>query len=69
MTALFLAFPSVIAPADNTFRCADAKMGHDLMSYAGLKSTYIEVDGGLHGLENMADKATDITFGWIAPLI
>jgi pimeloyl-ACP methyl ester carboxylesterase len=55
--------------ADNTFRCADAKIAHDLMKYDNLNSTYIEIKDGNHSLDNMADIAIENTFNWIMPIL
>ena len=56
--------------ADNTFRCADAKMAYDLMSYTNPNlPTYIPLEGGTHELDNMAEEAMNIVYDWLAPII
>jgi pimeloyl-ACP methyl ester carboxylesterase len=57
--------------ADNTFRCADAKMAYDLMTYnePHPKTTYVPLEGGEHELDNMADDAMRIAFDWLIPLL
>jgi len=57
--------------ADNTFRCADAKMAYDLMTRCNpqAKAAYIPMEGGTHELDNMADKAINIAFEWLLPVI
>ena len=57
--------------ADNTFRCADAKMAYDLMTRNNpqAKAAYIPMEGGTHELDNMADEATRIAFEWLLPII
>ena len=53
--------------ADNTFRCADAKMAFDLMTRNNpqAKVTYIPIEGGNHELDNMAEKAIGVAFEWL----
>jgi len=53
---------------DSPFRCADAKMGYDLMKRKNLSATYIEIPGGDHGLENVFEEAMRHTFGWLSAI-
>jgi len=56
--------------ADNTFRCADAKMAFDLISQKNpALPTYISLEGGTHELDNMADEAINIVFEWLMPIL
>jgi len=57
--------------ADNAFRCADAKLAYDLMTNDEpyTKTAYAPIDGGVHGLDNVADKAMRIAFDWLIPLL
>jgi len=57
--------------ADNTFRCADAKIGYDLMANNNphVKATYIPLKGGKHELDNMADEAINIVYEWLVPIL
>jgi pimeloyl-ACP methyl ester carboxylesterase len=55
--------------ADNVFRCADARMGYEIMKHAGLSAAYIELEGGSHGLDNMSDAAAGHVFNWLLPII
>jgi len=54
---------------DNPFRCADAKMGYELMRRNDLPATYIEIPGGNHCLENVIDEAMSNMFGWLSAVI
>jgi len=54
---------------DNPYRCADAKMGYDLMRRKNLPATYIEIPGGSHGLENVFAEAMNHTFDWLSTVI
>ena len=57
--------------ADNTFRCADAKTGYDLMTLhkPHSKTSYVPLEGGEHELDNMADEAMTIVYDWLGDLI
>ena len=57
--------------ADNTFRCADAKMAYDLMTCNNpqTKATYIPLEGGTHELDNMANEAINNTFSWLSLIL
>ncbi|MCL2003669.1 MAG: alpha/beta fold hydrolase [Oscillospiraceae bacterium] len=56
--------------ADNTFRCADAKMAFDLMSSVNpTLPTYIPLKDGTHELDNMADEAMAIVYGWLTTIL
>ena len=57
--------------ADNTFRCADAKMAYDLMTLSNpnTKTTYKPIEGGEHELDNKADEAMSVAFEWLVPLL
>ena len=57
--------------ADNTFRCADAKMAYDLLKHHNPHSqtAYILVEGGNHGLDNMPEEAVNKTFEWLDSVI
>lgn len=57
--------------ADNTFRCADAKMAYDLMinSNPQGKALYVPLEGGNHGLENVSEKAADIVWDWLKRIL
>ena len=56
--------------ADNTFRCADAKMAYDLMSgKSNAKTAYIPIEGGTHELDNVADEAMGMAFEWLMPIL
>lgn len=57
--------------ADTVYRCADAKMAYDLMAHNSpqIKSTYIPLEGGNHGLDNVADKAVEKIFEWLIPIL
>lgn len=57
--------------ADNAFRCSDAKIAYDLMihSHTQTQATHIELEGGTHELDNMADKAISIVFEWLIPIL
>lgn len=57
--------------ADNTFRCADAKMAYDLMvlDKPNTKTAYIPIEGGEHELDNKADEAMKVTFDWLMPIL
>ncbi len=55
--------------ADNTFRCADAKTAYDLMRCKNLPATLIEIEGGTHELDNMADTAIENVFVWLLPIL
>jgi len=51
--------------ADNTFRCADAKMAYDLMVEHNPRASYISVEGGNHGIDNMPEIAAEKAFEWL----
>lgn len=55
--------------SDNAYRCADAKMGYDLMKSKNLNAEHIEFPGGLHGLENKAEESEKSIFEWLIPLL
>ena len=57
--------------ADNTFRCADAKMGYDLtiQNRSNTKTAYMPLDGGEHELDNIAEEAMKYAFNWLIPII
>jgi pimeloyl-ACP methyl ester carboxylesterase len=57
--------------ADNTFRCADAKMAYDLMKDNNpvTKTEYTLIDGGNHGLDNAIDTAVEKIFEWLMPIL
>jgi pimeloyl-ACP methyl ester carboxylesterase len=55
--------------ADNTFRTTDARMGYDLMRYENLPTSYIELDGGTHELDNMVDVAMNNVFNWLLTIV
>jgi len=54
---------------DNPWRCADARLGYDLMKRKNLPVTHIEIPGGNHGLDNVVDQATRHTFDWLATIL
>jgi len=54
---------------DSPWRCADARLGHDIMKRKNLPATYIEILGGNHGLENVPDEAVCHTFAWLSAVI
>ena len=53
--------------ADNPFRCADAVMAYELMQKSGSsnKTAYMPIEGGTHGLDNVAEEAIDRAFSWM----
>ena len=57
--------------ADNTFRCADAKMAYDLimLGKSHAKTAYRTLEGGAHELDNIADEAMRIVFEWLIPIL
>ncbi len=57
--------------ADNPFRCADAKMGYDIITYDNRhsKSKYISFEGGTHELDNVAGEAINTVFAWLMPIL
>lgn len=54
---------------DNVFRCADAKMAYQIMKEKNLPATYIELNDGDHGLDNVADEAVEHIFNWLPSVI
>ncbi|MCL2195734.1 MAG: alpha/beta fold hydrolase [Oscillospiraceae bacterium] len=52
---------------DNAFRCADARLAHDLMRRKGLPGTLIEYPEGGHGLDEdgVAEQATADFYAWL----
>ncbi len=51
--------------ADNPYRIADARTGYLVMKGNNLPATHIEIEGGTHGLDNVADEAVQNVLGWI----
>ncbi|MHB1153515.1 MAG: alpha/beta hydrolase family protein [Eubacteriales bacterium] len=52
--------------ADNVYRCADARMAYDLMRYENNPTELVEINGGNHGLDNVADEASKVIMNWLA---
>ena len=50
---------------DNAYRISDARLGYDLMNRKKLHVKLIEYPGGGHGLNEVADKATEDLFAWL----
>jgi len=55
--------------ADNPYRCADAKMAHDIMKQNNLQATHIELKDGTHELDNMVEEAINNVFNWLTPIL
>ena len=57
--------------SDNTYRCADAKIGYDLvvLNKSNTKSAYMPIDGGEHELDNMPYEAMKRAFQWLLSII
>jgi len=54
---------------DNPWRCADARLGYDLMKRNGLPATHIEIPGGDHGLDNVFEQAVCHSFDWLTTIL
>ena len=50
---------------DNVYRCADAKMGYELLHASNIITKHTELQGGNHGLDNVAVDATKAVIGWL----
>ena len=51
--------------SDNTFRCADARMGYDVLKRENVPVKIIEITNGDHGLNNVADEAGKAVLDWL----
>jgi dipeptidyl aminopeptidase/acylaminoacyl peptidase len=50
---------------DNVYRCADAKMGYELLRASNAITKHTEFRGGNHGLDNVAVDAAKAVIGWL----
>jgi len=55
--------------ADNTYRCADAKMAYQIMQKNDLAASYIELVDGNHGLDNVVDEAIEHILSWLSSVV
>lgn len=51
--------------ADNIWRRADAWIGYEVMQKHGLRSKYLELEGGDHSLSTVADRSTEEIMKWL----
>jgi hypothetical protein len=51
--------------ADNLYRCADARMAHDILSRNAVPVKLVEIPGGDHWLDNAADEAGKAILDWL----
>lgn len=53
--------------SDNIYRITDAKIAYEIIKSGGGNARHIEIQNGIHELENVIDEAMKYMFDWLLP--